>query len=144
MHDRLTFPTPCRRNQCSNSCSSKPAAILEEKIGQDRRQNHEAEGEGIAQKLFELRHVLEIHAVDGRDERGRKKDDGSHREYLDDSVLFDIDHAEPKGRQKLALLACPSGCKDECADRNRAWAAAAGLSVATGPGRSILRVGQTW
>ena len=38
--------------------------------------------------------MLEVHAVDGADQRRRHQRHGEHREYLDDGVLLVVDHAE--------------------------------------------------
>src|SRR5262245_9457011 len=74
--------------------ASEPVLPFEEDIGQRRRDQHQHDGERIAQLPVELRHVLEIHAVDRGDQGRRHQHDGRDREYLDDVVLLDRDDAK--------------------------------------------------
>lgn len=81
----------------ATSCSGKPDR-------QNRAEDHERDGEEIAQRddgtvvegqvPVQFGHGLEVHAVDRGDERRGHEDHGSHREDLDDAVLLDVDQTQ--------------------------------------------------
>src|SRR3546814_4069430 len=52
----------------------------------------------------QLRHVLEVHAVNRGDEGRRQEGDGGDREDLDDGILLDGHHAEGCVEQEGDLL----------------------------------------
>jgi hypothetical protein len=53
---------------------------------------------------IELRHLLEVHAVDRGDDGRWHEDDRDYREELDDVVLSEIDAAERRVQQELHFL----------------------------------------
>src|SRR3546814_9062123 len=58
----------------------EPAAPLEIEIGQHRRDHHETDRQRIAIGPGQLRHVLEVHAVNRGDEGRRQEGDGGRSE----------------------------------------------------------------
>src|SRR5215475_4575545 len=56
-----------RLNEARTPTVSKPILPFEENIGQRRRNQHQHNGEWIAELPLELRHVFEVHTVDRRD-----------------------------------------------------------------------------
>jgi CO/xanthine dehydrogenase Mo-binding subunit len=53
---------------------SEPVPALEDHVQTDTNNAHQADREGVAEPPAQLRHVLEIHAVDGSHECGSKED----------------------------------------------------------------------
>src|SRR5580692_12610424 len=83
---------------------SQPFLPSEEQVGQHSSTDHENQRRRITPSPLELRHDLEIHAVDRGDDRRRHEDDRQHREQLDDVVLREVDEAESRVEQELDLL----------------------------------------
>ena len=48
--------------------------------------------------------ILEIHAVNSRDQRGRQEDERGHGEDLDDRVLLVVDHAQGRIEQETHFV----------------------------------------
>jgi len=57
-------------------------------------EQHGAERQGIAEEPFELRHDIEIHAVEAGDEGEGNEDGGDHRQHPDDFVQAVADCGE--------------------------------------------------
>src|SRR5229473_1196351 len=97
---KVTMPP----SRCSNNSfaiaglhlPSQPTAALEIKIRQHRRDDHQGQGDGVAEAPIEFRHRLEVHSVDAGDQRRRHERDRGDGEDLDDAVLLDIDHPEQR------------------------------------------------
>ena len=79
----------------------QPAFPLEINIRQSRRDDHQDDRQGIADGPAELGHVVEVHAVDARDQGRRHQGDARHRKNLDDVVLFDVDETERGLQQEI-------------------------------------------
>ena len=74
------------------------------RYGANRRENHQRDRKRIAPLPIELRHLLEIHAVDRRNDGRWHEDDRDYREQLDDVVLSEVDAAERRVEQELHFL----------------------------------------
>ena len=102
---------------CDSFCSiharkfaeSEPAASLEEQVGHRRGQDHEPQRERIAQRPTQLRHELEVHAIDRSDQGRRQEHHGGYREDLDDLVLLEVDQPERRIEQEGDLVRQESG-----------------------------------
>ena len=81
----------------------QPTLALEVDPRQHGRHHHQAERPGVAPRPLQLGHVLEVHAVDGADQRRRHQRHRQHREDLDDGVLLVVDHAERGFEQERDL-----------------------------------------
>src|SRR6266545_5379482 len=69
------------------SVRSEPAAAFEQLVEQDADDEHQAEREGVAQEPAKLRHLVEVHAVDGADQGGGEQDRRPGGDPLDLLVL---------------------------------------------------------
>jgi hypothetical protein len=56
---------------------------------------------GTPERPFEFGHALEIHPVNGGDQRWRQQHHGSDREAFDNLILLKIDHPSVASRQSL-------------------------------------------
>ena len=83
--------------------SLQPAAPPEIQHGQRRAGNHQKNALGVAVFPLQLGHVLEVHAIDAGDQRGRQQGHAGHGKELDDLVLIDVDEADGASIRKLIL-----------------------------------------
>src|SRR5262245_41870901 len=84
------FATVARRPR------SQPILPLEENIGQRRRYQHQHNRKRVAVLPLELGHVLEVHAIDRRNQGRWHEHNRRDRKYLDDVVLLDGDNAQQR------------------------------------------------
>jgi len=85
--------------------TSEPPFAPEQLERNDGGYQHQHQRQGISEHPFELRHVLEIHAVGGRDQNGWHQADRDDQEYLDDLVLLQIDQVERSVKQEVGFFA---------------------------------------
>ena len=86
----------CQQSQQNLDCGwlLQPTPLTEVPHRHQRRCHHQRQRKRVAPGLRELWHVLEVHAVDAGDQRGRQQGHAGHREDLDDLVLVDVDEAD--------------------------------------------------
>src|SRR5688500_5872585 len=72
----------------------KPAFPLEEKIRQQRGDDHQAERSPMTPRLMQQWNVLKIHSVERANHGGRQQEYRDERENLQNIVLIDGQHAE--------------------------------------------------
>src|ERR671916_118598 len=65
----------------------QPAGLLEDAMEHDRGQNHQRQGERVAEHPGKLWHDLEVHPVYSRYQRGREQDGGPGGDLFDLVVL---------------------------------------------------------
>src|SRR5215212_4978888 len=90
-------------------CALQPTASFKVPVRQYRRQYHEAEPPRIAKEPPQLRHVIEIHAIDRSHKRRWQEHDGSDREWLDNLVLLQVDKSKRRIEQKSDVVG-QKGC----------------------------------
>ncbi len=81
----------------------QPFLPFEEVVRQRRHQHHQHDRERVSEHPVKLGHVLEVHAVDRRDQGRRHQGHRRDRENLDDVVLLDGHHAQHGIEQELDL-----------------------------------------
>ena len=94
----------------------KPAAPLEDTVRQHCAQQASAERPWIAGEPFQLGHMLEIHAVDARDQGRRKEDQRRHRKHFQRRILLDADQAERSVEQEGQIGGEKGAVVDQRAD----------------------------
>ena len=82
----------------------QPTPFTEIPHRHDRTSRHQHDGKGIAPGLAEFWHVLEVHAVNARNQSGWQQSDAGHREDLDDLVLVDVDETDCRVHQEVDLV----------------------------------------
>jgi hypothetical protein len=66
---------------------SYPPPTLEDEVEADREEHHQCERERVAERLLQLRHVVEVHPVDRPDQSWGEEDRGPSRDALHLLVL---------------------------------------------------------
>src|ERR1041384_1281229 len=84
--------------------ASKPPAPLEPDDRQHRAEHDHGKPERIAPGPVQLRHELEVHAVDAGDHSRRNANHRNHGENPEQIVLRDVDEAEHGIEQELYLV----------------------------------------
>src|SRR6266404_7494097 len=84
-------PRTCRTGMLG---SSQPLYLLEPEIEDDVQRQHHRDAYWIAVRQVVLRHALEVHAVDSRNQRGNRDDGRPSGELFGDLGLVQVDHTQ--------------------------------------------------